>query len=152
VRALVACLYNAMPVSDWCWSGSTWTWPLRCSQLLLQTCRLSRLLLVVHRCLHSAAVVCCVSLRPGMGYLEEGGFAPQNRLLSQSTQGCFVSETSSDDVWGSKGICRLVSRSIAAYLVKAWDVRYNCKHNGAVLPLSSGPGGGRGANGVDAMA
>jgi hypothetical protein len=45
----------------------------------------------------------------------------------------------------------LVSRSIAAYLVKAWDVRNSCKHNGAVLPLSSAPGG-RGADGVDAMA
>jgi hypothetical protein len=48
----------------------------------------------------------------------------------------------SDDVWGSKGVCRLVSRSIAAYLVRAWDVHNSCKHNGAVLPLSSGPGGG----------
>jgi hypothetical protein len=57
----------------------------------------------------------------------------------------------SDDVWGSKGVCRLVSRSIAAYLVKAWDVSNSCKHNGAVLPLSSGPGG-HGADGVDAMA
>jgi hypothetical protein len=33
----------------------------------------------------------------------------------------------------------------------AWDVRNNCKHNGAVLPLSSAPEG-RGADGVDAMA
>jgi hypothetical protein len=31
--------------------------------------------------------------------------------------------------------------SFAAYLVKAWDVRNSCKHNGAVLPLSSAPGG-----------
>jgi hypothetical protein len=60
---------------------------------------------------------------------------------------CFVS----DDVWGSKGVCQLVSRSVAAYLVKAWNVRNSCKHNGAVLPLSSAPGG-RGADGVDAMA
>jgi hypothetical protein len=58
----------------------------------------------------------------------------------------------SDDVWGIKGVCRLVSRSIAAYLVKAWDVRNSCKQNGAVLLLSSAPGGGRGADGVDAMA
>jgi hypothetical protein len=56
-----------------------------------------------------------------------------------------------DYVWGSKGVCRLVSRSIAAYLVKAWDVRISCKHNGAVLPLSSAPEG-RGVDGVDAMA
>jgi hypothetical protein len=34
-----------------------------------------------------------------------------------------------------------VSRSIAAYLVKGWDVRNSCKHNGAVLRLSSAPGG-----------
>jgi hypothetical protein len=31
----------------------------------------------------------------------------------------------------------VISRSIAEYLVQAWDVRNNCKHNGAVLPLSS---------------
>jgi hypothetical protein len=30
-------------------------------------------------------------------------------------------------------------------------VRNSCKHNGAVLPLSSAPGG-RGADGIDAMA
>jgi hypothetical protein len=54
-------------------------------------------------------------------------------------------------VWGSKGVCRLVSRSIAAYLVKAWDVRNSCKHRGA--PSFFRPeGGGRGADGVDAMA
>jgi hypothetical protein len=57
----------------------------------------------------------------------------------------------SDDIWGSRGVCRVISRSMAEYLVQAWDVRNNCKHNGAVLPLSSAPGG-RGADGVDAMA
>jgi hypothetical protein len=57
----------------------------------------------------------------------------------------------SDDVWGSKGVCRVISRSISAYLVQAWDVRDSCKHNGAVLPLSAAPVG-RGADGVDAMA
>ena len=57
----------------------------------------------------------------------------------------------SDDVWGSKGVCRVISRSISAYLVQAWDVRNSCKHNGAVLPLSAAPVG-RGADGVDAMA
>jgi hypothetical protein len=31
----------------------------------------------------------------------------------------------SDDVWGSKGVCRVISRSIAEYLVQAWDVRNN---------------------------
>jgi hypothetical protein len=57
----------------------------------------------------------------------------------------------SDDVWGGKGVCRVISRSISAYLVQAWDVRNSCKHNGAVLPLSAAPVG-RGADGVDAMA
>jgi hypothetical protein len=57
----------------------------------------------------------------------------------------------SDDVWGSKGVCRVIFRSISAYLVQAWDVRNSCKHNGAVLPLSAAPVG-RGADGVDAMA
>jgi hypothetical protein len=57
----------------------------------------------------------------------------------------------SDDVWGSKGVCRVISRSISAYLVQAWDVRNSCKHNGAVLPLSAAPVG-READGVDAMA
>jgi hypothetical protein len=56
----------------------------------------------------------------------------------------------SDDVWGSKGAFRVMSRSISAY-VQAWDVRNSCKHNGAVLPLSAAPVG-RGARGVDAMA
>jgi hypothetical protein len=46
---------------------------------------------------------------------------------------------------------RVISRSIAEYLVQAWDVRNHCKHNGAVLPLPSAPEG-RGADGVDAMA
>jgi hypothetical protein len=57
----------------------------------------------------------------------------------------------SDDVWGSKGVCRVISRSIAEYLVQAWDVRNNYKHNGAVLPVVTAPVG-RGADGVDAMA
>jgi hypothetical protein len=57
----------------------------------------------------------------------------------------------SDDGWGSKGVCRVISRSNSSYLVQAWDVRNSCKHNGAVLPLSAAPVG-RGADGVDAMA
>jgi hypothetical protein len=60
---------------------------------------------------------------------------------------CFVS----DDIWGSRGRCRVISGSIAEYLVQVWDVRNSCKHNGAVLPLPSAPEG-RGADGVDAMA
>jgi hypothetical protein len=57
----------------------------------------------------------------------------------------------SDDIWGSRGRCWVISRSIAEYLVQAWDVRNSCKHNGAVLPLPSAPEGRR-ADGVDAMA
>jgi hypothetical protein len=49
------------------------------------------------------------------------------------------------------GGCRVISRSIAEYLVEAWDVRNSCEHNGAVLPPLSAPEG-RGADGVDAMA
>jgi hypothetical protein len=56
----------------------------------------------------------------------------------------------SDDIWGSRGRCRVISRSIAEYLVQAWDVRNSCKHNGAVLPLPSAPEG-RWADGIDAM-
>jgi hypothetical protein len=55
------------------------------------------------------------------------------------------------DAWGSRGGCWVISRNIAEYLVQAWDVSDNCKHNGAVLPLSSAPER-RGADGVDAMA
>jgi hypothetical protein len=45
----------------------------------------------------------------------------------------------------------LLYRNDTAYLVQAWDVRNNCKHNGAVLPFSAALVG-RGADGVDAMA
>jgi hypothetical protein len=43
----------------------------------------------------------------------------------------------SDDVWGSSGKAKLVARIIATFLDRAWDLRNSCKHNGAVLPLSS---------------
>jgi hypothetical protein len=46
---------------------------------------------------------------------------------------------------------RVIFRSIAEYLVEAWDVRNTYKHNGAVLPVVTAPVG-RGADGVDAMA
>jgi hypothetical protein len=42
-------------------------------------------------------------------------------------------------------------RLIADYLVRAWDHRNACKHNGAVLPPPSAPVG-RGADGDVAMA
>jgi hypothetical protein len=80
-----------------------------------------------------------------------GGAGKLRNVLSLADVSTKLLRFVSDDVWGSKGVCRRVSRSIAAYLVNAWDVRNSCKHNGAVLPLSSAPGG-RGADGVDAMA
>jgi hypothetical protein len=36
-------------------------------------------------------------------------------------------------------VCRVISRSIADYLVQAWDVRNTCKHSGAVLPVVAAP-------------
>jgi hypothetical protein len=43
-----------------------------------------------------------------------------------------------------------VSKSIAAYLVKAWDVRNSCNRMER-CSLFLPPRGGRGADGVDAM-
>jgi hypothetical protein len=71
-----------------------------------------------------------------------GGSEKMRNVLSLTDASTKLLRFFSFDVWGSKGVCRLVSRSIAAYLVKVWDVRNSCKHNGAVLPLSSAPGGG----------
>lgn len=47
----------------------------------------------------------------------------------------------SDDIWGSRGVCRVISRSVAKYLVQAWDVRNSCTHYGGVLPSLSAPEG-----------
>jgi hypothetical protein len=80
-----------------------------------------------------------------------GGAEKLRDVLSLTDASTKVLRFVSDDVWGSKGVCREISRSVAAYLVQAWDVRNSCKHNGAVLLLSSAPVG-RGADGVDAMA
>jgi hypothetical protein len=79
-----------------------------------------------------------------------GGAEKLRNVLSlpdASTRLRFVS----DDIWGSRGRCRVIFRSIAEYVVQACDVRNSCKHNGAVLPLPSAPEG-HGADGVDAMA
>jgi hypothetical protein len=71
----------------------------------------------------------------------------------------------SDDVWGSRGVCRVVSRSIAVSqdnLVRAWDVSNRCNTVAsdasildslslAVLPLVAALEG-RAADGIDAMA
>jgi hypothetical protein len=80
-----------------------------------------------------------------------GGAEKLRNVLAMSDASTKLLRFISDDVWGSKGVCWVISRSISAYLVQAWDVRNSCKYNGAVLPLSAAPVG-RGADGVDAMA
>jgi hypothetical protein len=80
-----------------------------------------------------------------------GGAEKLGNVLSLPDASTKLLRFVSDDVWGSRGVCRVISRSIAEYLVQAWDVRNSCKHNGAVLPPLSAPEG-RGADGVDAMA
>jgi hypothetical protein len=84
---------------------------------------------------------------------DVGGAEKLCNILALSDASIKLLRFVSDDVWGSKRVCRVISRSISAYLVQAWDVRNSCKHNGAVhvLPLSAAPVG-RGADGVDAMA
>jgi hypothetical protein len=80
-----------------------------------------------------------------------GGAEKLRNVLALSDASVKLLRFVSDDVWGSKGVCRVISRSISAYLVQIWDVRNSCKHNGAVLPLFA-VSVGRGADGVDAMA
>jgi hypothetical protein len=80
-----------------------------------------------------------------------GGAEKLRNVLSLPDASTKLLRFVSDDTWGSRGRCRVISRSIAEYLVQAWDVRNSCRHNGAVLPLPSAPEG-RGADGVDAMA
>jgi hypothetical protein len=57
-----------------------------------------------------------------------GGAEKLRNVLSLTDASTKLMRFVSDDVWGSKRVCRLVSRSIAAYLVKAWDVRNSCKY------------------------
>jgi hypothetical protein len=80
-----------------------------------------------------------------------GGAEKLRNVLSLPDASTKLLRFVSDDIWGSRGRFRVISRSIAEYLVQAWDARNSCKHNGAVLPLPSAPEG-RGADGVDAMA
>jgi hypothetical protein len=80
-----------------------------------------------------------------------GGAEILRNVLALSDASTKLLRFISDDVWGSKGVCWVISRSMSAYLVQARDVRNSCKHNGAVLPLSAAPVG-RGADGADAMA
>jgi hypothetical protein len=80
-----------------------------------------------------------------------GGAEKLRNVLAMSDASTKLLRFIPDDAWGSKGVCRVISRSISAYPVQAWDVHNSCKHNGAVLPLSAAPVG-HGADGVDAMA
>jgi hypothetical protein len=48
-----------------------------------------------------------------------GGAEKLRNVLSLTDASTKLLRFVSDYVWGSKGVCRLVSRSIAAYLVKA---------------------------------
>jgi hypothetical protein len=71
-------------------------------------------------------------------------------LLSLTDASDMVLRFVSDDIWGgAKG--RVAARSIADYLVHAWNHRNACKHSGAVLPPPSAPVGRR-ADGDVAMA
>jgi hypothetical protein len=79
-----------------------------------------------------------------------GGAEKLRDVLSLTDASTKLFRFVSDNVWGSRGVCRVISRSIAEYLVQAWDVRNSCKHNGAVLPHPSAPEG-RGADGVDGL-
>jgi hypothetical protein len=95
-------------------------------------------------------------IRSVLHHTVAGGAEKMRNVLSLTDASDKLLRFVSDDVWGSKGVCRPVSRGIAAYLMQAWapsahDVRNSCKHNGAVLPLSSALVR-RGAAGVDAMA
>jgi hypothetical protein len=72
-----------------------------------------------------------------------GGAEKLRNVLALSDASIKLLRFISDDVWGSKGVCRVISRGISAYLVQAWDVRNSFKHNGAVLlflPLRWGGG------------
>jgi hypothetical protein len=88
----------------------------------------------------------CSVLRPVVGGAEK-----LRNVLALSDALTKLLRFISDYVWGSIRVCRVISRSVSAYLMHVWDVCNSCKHNGAVLPLSVAPVG-RGADGVDAMA
>jgi hypothetical protein len=72
-------------------------------------------------------------------------------VLSLTDASDMVLRFVSDDIWGGAKVCRVAARSIADYLVHAWNHRTACKHSGAVLPPPSAPVG-RGADGDVAMA
>jgi hypothetical protein len=72
-------------------------------------------------------------------------------LLSLTDASDMVLRFVSDDIWGGAKVCRVAARSIADYLVHAWNHSNACQHSGAVLPPPSAPAG-RGADGDVAMA
>jgi hypothetical protein len=58
----------------------------------------------------------CSVLRPVVGGAEK-----LRNVLALSDASTKLLRFTSDDVWGSKGVCRVISRSTSAYLVQAWD-------------------------------
>jgi hypothetical protein len=72
-------------------------------------------------------------------------------LLSLADASDMVLRFVSDDIWGAAKVCRVAARSIADYLVHAWNHRNACKHSGTVLRPPSAPVG-CGADGDVAMA
>jgi hypothetical protein len=74
-----------------------------------------------------------------------GGAEKLRNVLSLPDASTKLLRCVSDDVWGSRGRCLVISRSIAVYLVQAWDVRNSCKVNimeqcSLFLPLQRGAG------------
>jgi hypothetical protein len=50
-------------------------------------------------------------------------------LLSLTDASDMVLSFVSDDIWGGAKVCRVAARSIADYLVHAWNHRNACKHS-----------------------
>jgi hypothetical protein len=50
-----------------------------------------------------------------------GGAEKLRNVLALSDASTKLLRFISDDVWGSKGVCRVISKSISSYLVQAWD-------------------------------
>jgi hypothetical protein len=64
-----------------------------------------------------------------------GGAEKLRNVLSLPDASIKLLRFVSDDIWGSRGRCRVISRSIAEYLVQAWDVQCSL-----FLPLQRGAG------------
>jgi hypothetical protein len=63
-----------------------------------------------------------------------GGAEKLRNVLSLTDASTKLLRFVSDDVWGSRGVCRVISWSIAEYLVQAWDVRNSCKTQWSSAP------------------